>query len=210
MDLKYTSASEINPVYIRDEYRGRLTPVSESGTHSLQLKNITEADLLIYCCVQTSNTKFGNCMQLNFKDHPGGQSTPHPLQHTTPQPETLNPDWLHCFILICFILLLCLVFLACYVYNQVSLWKSSDSQQRGSRTSRHDQVKLDEVPYVPAEIKSPMKRDQKRGEDAQDTSGGPAMIQRQFTQINANLLKNQKLSKIEKNIQQKKILGSIK
>ncbi|XP_048866562.1 uncharacterized protein LOC125739987 isoform X1 [Brienomyrus brachyistius] len=232
MDLKYTSAHQIIPVYIRDEYRGRLVPVSDSNTHSLQLKNITEADLLMYCCIQTSNTKFGKCTHVKFKGQPGGQSiphplqsTPHPLQCTTPQPKTQNPDHLHCFILICYILLLCLVFLACYVYNKVLLRKSSDSQQRGSRTSRHDQVlsltglsvafrpqreKLDEVPYVPVEIKSPTKRDQKR-EDAQDTCGGPAIIHSgaEFV-INPNLLKNQKLSKIEKNIQQKKILGSIK
>ncbi|XP_048866563.1 uncharacterized protein LOC125739987 isoform X2 [Brienomyrus brachyistius] len=143
MDLKYTSAHQIIPVYIRDEYRGRLVPVSDSNTHSLQLKNITEADLLMYCCIQTSNTKFGKCTHVKFKGQPGGQSiphplqsTPHPLQCTTPQPKTQNPDHLHCFILICYILLLCLVFLACYVYNKAfrnSYWNPGRGAGRHPR-----------------------------------------------------------------------------
>ncbi|XP_048866009.1 uncharacterized protein LOC125739682 isoform X3 [Brienomyrus brachyistius] len=120
MDLKFSREhlKRPAPVNIRDEYRERLFPVDDSDTHSLQLKNISKADLLIYCCIQNIDTKFGNCTKLKFTDHPGGQFTPHPLQCPTPQPETLNPDHLHCFILICFILLLCLVFLACYVYNK--------------------------------------------------------------------------------------------
>ncbi|XP_048868634.1 uncharacterized protein LOC125740874 isoform X2 [Brienomyrus brachyistius] len=176
MDLKYRAGYDMNLVNIRDEYRGRLFPVSDSNTHSLQLKNITEADLLIYCCIQSSDLKFGNCTKLKFTDPPGGQSTPHPLQCPTPQPETLNPgpynpDLLPWILLPCVALLTATISsLCCYLcHNQVPLRKSSDSQQRGSRTSRHDQGEPDEVQYVSVKFKSSMKRVQKRAEDEQDT-----------------------------------------
>ncbi|XP_048868641.1 uncharacterized protein LOC125740878 isoform X2 [Brienomyrus brachyistius] len=169
MDLKYRAGYDVNPVNIRDEYRGRLFPVSHSNTHSLQLKNITEADLLIYCCIQSSDLKFGNCTKLNFTEPPGGQSTPHP-QSETLNPEPCTPDLLPWILLPCVALLTGTISsLCCYFYhNQAALRKSSDSQQRGSRTSRHDEEKL-EVQYVSVKFKSSMKQVQKRAEDEQDT-----------------------------------------
>ncbi|XP_048868620.1 uncharacterized protein LOC125740872 isoform X3 [Brienomyrus brachyistius] len=176
MDLRFSFGYDMDLVNIREEYRGRLVPVSDSNTHSLQLKNITAADLLIYCCIQSSDLKFGNCTKLKFTDPPGGQSTPHPLQCPTPQPETLNPglynpDLLPWILLPCVALLISTISsLCCYLcYNQVLLRKSSDSQQRGSRTSRHDQGEYHEVQYVSVKFKSSMKRVQKRAEDEQDT-----------------------------------------
>ncbi|XP_048866565.1 uncharacterized protein LOC125739990 isoform X1 [Brienomyrus brachyistius] len=133
MNLEYRSRGKINSSYIRDEYRGRMTPIFNS-THSLQLKNITEADLLIYCCIQITGLKFGNCTMLKFTDHAGGQST-HPIQPS-------NHDLLPWILLPCVALLTgSISSLCCYFcHNQAPLRKSSDSQQRGSRTSRHDQV----------------------------------------------------------------------
>ncbi|XP_048866010.1 uncharacterized protein LOC125739682 isoform X4 [Brienomyrus brachyistius] len=171
MDLKF-SREHIErpaPVNIKDEYRGRLFPVDESGRHSLQLKNITEADLLIYCCLQSKSLKFENCTKLKFTGHPGSQSTPHSLQHTTPQPS--NSALLPWILLPCVALLTATISsLCCYFcHNQAPLRKSSDSQQRGSRTSRHDQERNDEVQYVSVNFKSPKQQDQTRERNEQDT-----------------------------------------
>nr|XP_023674187.1 uncharacterized protein LOC111847335 [Paramormyrops kingsleyae] len=154
-DLQYTS-NKMSLVNTKDVYRERLTAVSVSDTHSLELKNITKADLLIYCCIQKKDHEFGNCTKLKFNDHPGGQSTPHHLQ-TLKTPDSTNPD------------LLPWILLPCVALLTAPLRKSSESQQKESRTSRHDQEKPDEVQYVSVKFKSPKKRDQKRGEDAQDT-----------------------------------------
>ncbi|XP_072567583.1 uncharacterized protein [Paramormyrops kingsleyae] len=153
MDLEPKSRGKTNPIYTRDEYKGRLFPVNGSGTHSLQLININESDLLIYCCAQNVKLKFGNCTKLKFTDHPGGQSTPCPLQ--CPTPQSYDPYFLPWILLPCVSLLTgSISSLCCYFcHNKAPLRKSSDSQQRGSRTSRHDQDKT-EVNYVPVKTES--------------------------------------------------------
>ncbi|KAL4635464.1 hypothetical protein GN956_G14286 [Arapaima gigas] len=90
LTFKRSGQERATEVHRHEKYRGRVSSTCESSTESncLQVKNVTEEDLLLYycCCYRSSDFTFGNATRLLFPE----VSSPTPRDPVTP--ATFPPE----------------------------------------------------------------------------------------------------------------------
>ncbi|XP_048031237.1 uncharacterized protein LOC125258370 isoform X2 [Megalobrama amblycephala] len=67
LEYLYGGKSKTEPSYIHPSYAGRIKALSSStNTHSLLLMNITDTDLMLYCCTEC-RLEQTHCTKLDFE-----------------------------------------------------------------------------------------------------------------------------------------------
>ncbi|KAK2870214.1 hypothetical protein Q8A67_024606 [Cirrhinus molitorella] len=129
LEYGYGPESKPEPSNIHPSYAGRIRAHSSStNTHSLLLMNITDTDLMLYCCTDYKNEQT-NCTKLDYE-----VSTEDVDQQET---DTISGDpvispWLT---VVCVFLLLLLVLNVCVCWRRTGCERTNDLHQDWIHTS---------------------------------------------------------------------------
>ncbi|KAK7123578.1 hypothetical protein R3I93_021874 [Phoxinus phoxinus] len=127
LEYLYASNSKPEPSNIHPSYTGRIKALSSStNTHSLLLMNITDTDLMLYCCMDYK-TEQSHCTKLDYEDVSTGdvdQQDTDILSHDSVI-LSIGP-WLP---VVCVLLLLILVSSVCVC------WRATRPQKGCARTN---------------------------------------------------------------------------
>ncbi|XP_051738890.1 uncharacterized protein LOC127506442 [Ctenopharyngodon idella] len=132
LKLEYGFGPESKPVpsIIHPSYTGRIKALSSStNTHSLLLMNITDTDLMLYCCTEC-RLEQTHCTKLDFEDVITEDVDQQDTDDISHDPVIISISL--CLPVVCVLLLLLLLSSVCVCWRATRL-------QKGSRTNDMDQ-----------------------------------------------------------------------
>ncbi|RXN33353.1 hypothetical protein ROHU_004307 [Labeo rohita] len=118
LEYGYGPESKPEPSNIHPSYTGRIKTLSSSmNTHSLLLMNITDTDLMLYCCTDYKNEQT-HCTKLDY-----GVNIEDVDQHDTVSHESAIISIILWLPVVCVLLLLLLVSSVYVYWRRTGLWK---------------------------------------------------------------------------------------
>ncbi|KAK2870211.1 hypothetical protein Q8A67_024603 [Cirrhinus molitorella] len=166
--LEHLSAdkSKPEPSNIHPSYTGRIRALSSStNTHSLLLMNITDTDLMLYCCTDNKNVQT-HCTKLDYE-------VPDVQQKNTEQDRKAIGNYIIttiCLPVICVLLLLSLMsnVYMCWKIKRPKKENIKESKTLYKSTQDKQENEADEISYASVNIKK-LKRNRGQHHPTQDT-----------------------------------------
>ncbi|XP_048036109.1 uncharacterized protein LOC125261597 isoform X2 [Megalobrama amblycephala] len=166
LKLEYLKGTESKPEssYIHPSYAGRIKALSSpTNTHSLLLMNITDTDLMLYCCTERKLEQT-HCSKLDYGEQQNTEGTENTKAFGNYISTTI---WLS---VICVFLLLSLMSNVCMCWK---IKRAKKGNLRGSQTlykskSKGEQNEGDEISYASVNINK-VKKHRERNHLTQDT-----------------------------------------
>ncbi|KAL1248513.1 hypothetical protein QQF64_021831 [Cirrhinus molitorella] len=139
--------SKPEPIHIHPSYAGRIRAFSSStSTHSLLLMNITDTDLMLYCCTECTLEQT-HCTKLDYEDESPGD---------VKQQDTENIEQLFTWGFNLWLPVVCALLLVSLALNACMCWRRKKHKTGNVKVNRCEKVEqgneTDEISYASVNI----------------------------------------------------------
>ncbi|XP_050954831.1 uncharacterized protein LOC127156140 [Labeo rohita] len=150
LKLEYVEGnqSKPEPIHIHPSYAGRIKALSSStNTHSLLLMNITDTDLMLYCCTECMLEQT-HCTKLDYEDESPGDVKQQDTENINQLSTCGSSLWLA---VVCALILVSLVLNACVCWRRKK--HKTGNIKKVNRCEKVEQGnEVDEISYASVNI----------------------------------------------------------